>query len=161
MCVCVCVCAYFISSPRNFLVSLAVSHPLLKSSLYITTKPICGIDGFLLTFVLTPLSASISIYYLCVSTGPLQHNGSAVGGMVGDCRFEGTHRCCCQMLFFGDLYGPRLQRLSTSVKLLPAFPLSSHTWALFMMLPPSPSLSSTFPPFPSSLSVSPPSSHPL
>ena len=137
MCVCVCVCVFYFIS-QEFLVSLALSHPLLKSSLYITTKPICGIDGFLLTFVLTPLSASISIYYLCVSAGPLQHNGSAVGGMVGDCRFEGTHRCCCQMLFFGDLYGLRLQRLSTSVKLLPALPLSHHTWALFMLPPPPP-----------------------
>lgn len=75
MCVYVC---FFIS--QDFPVSLALSYPPLKSSLYISTEPICGIDGFLLTFVLTPLSASISIYYLCVSARPLQHNRSGIGG---------------------------------------------------------------------------------
>lgn len=99
MCAFMCV---FIS--QDILVHLALSYLLLKSFFYFCTKPICGMDGFLLTFILTILSAHISIYYPYVRASPLQHNRIIIGGMVKVCTFEGAHRCCCQMLFFGDLY---------------------------------------------------------
>lgn len=135
-CECVSMCAFmcvFIS--QDILVHLALSYLPLKSFFYFYTKPICGMDGFLLTFILTVLSAHISIYYPCVCSSPLQHNRIIIGGMVKVCRFEGTHRCCCQMLFFGDLYGLWLQRLWISMKLLLTLPLGSHVWVPFMMPP--------------------------
>lgn len=146
-------CVFFIS--QDFLVSRARSHLSLKSSLYISTEPICGTDGFLLTFVSTLLSASISIYYPCVSAGPLQHNGGIIGGWWETVDLKALTGVAVRCCFLGDLYGLRLQRLCSSVKLLLALLLSSHTWAPSTKPPPRAFYLALLPPlFPFTLSVS-------
>lgn len=72
--------------------------------------------------------------------------------MVGDSRFEGTHRCCCQMLFLGISMDSDFKGCADLWSSFLLF-LEATTCGLFSMLPP-PSLSLLHPPFFSWLSVS-------
>lgn len=137
---------------QDFLVSPTLSYLPLKSLLYISTQPICGIDGFLLTFVLTLLSESISIYYPCVSAGPLQHNRSIIGGWwrtAGLKAHTGVAVRCC---FLG---GSVWTLTSKAVQLCEAPSCSSSQKPCVGSLHNTPRLLSLLPPpFPSSFSVS-------
>ena len=152
-----CVCACVFLSPWT----LPLSYLPVKSLLYISAKPICGIDGFFLTFVLTLLSASISIYYPCVSPSPLQHNRSIIGGWwhaVGLKALTGVAVRCC---FWGSIW----TRTSKTEHFCEAPSCSSSQQPRVGSLHDASrrlALSLLPPPFSSSLSVSPPplSSHP-
>lgn len=136
---CVYVCMFSIS--QDFPVRLALSHLPLKSSFYISTRPICGIDGFLLTFILTLMSASISIYYPCVSASPLQHNRSVIGGWwktVGLKALTGVVVRCC---FLGICMDSDFKGCAVLWSTFMLF-LSTATCGLPFMMPPAFFLSS-------------------
>lgn len=137
-----CVFIFFHFISEDIPVCLALSYLCLKSMIYISAESIYVIESFLLqSRIDAPVRASIMHESELALYGTME----ILLGDGANCRIEGTHRCCWQMLFLGisvdsDFKGGAVLWSSSSsrqprVSLLHLFCLFSLLFPLLFLYP--------------------------